>query len=231
MPVASPFTSPRARMSPTDSPPGPPDPPGTVIQLIRLTDYSWETIHNLPETSMAPDSARLYLSESLPESAAHQSAALGFHLPSSFFPAHSKSTVAEWDVPFLDPETNIFAKWTSPATQLRKQWDIEQRIAANRPYDADTVRDPSELRLNHFRYERDPPFQVRPYHPISSLEDGANDMVHAMTECISLHWEYREGVKTGTRMLRGGEMRDSLRFSNLGFTQAFYFSILLDFIG
>jgi len=199
-------------MNPTDSLPlGQPDPLGSVIHLVQLADYSWETIHNPPS---APTSrGTLYLSEALPESAAQQSAALGFHVPSSFFSAHQKSTVAEWDVPFLDPETNIFAKWTSPATQLGKQWDIEQRIAANRPYDVDTVQDPSELRLNHLRYERDPPLPVRPYHPISSFEDGENDMVHATTECVSLHWEYNEGVKTGTRMPWWGVgMRDLLLF-------------------
>ncbi|GAB1320020.1 hypothetical protein MFIFM68171_10230 [Madurella fahalii] len=102
-----------------------------------------------------------------------------------------------WQAPLHSSETTLFAKWSAPVKQFRKQWDIEQRININKPYDTDTVRDPSELRLNHVRYERIPPLPARPYHPISSLDSGQDEISHAVTECVSMHFKRTDGVNIG----------------------------------
>ncbi|KXX75538.1 Endo-1,4-beta-xylanase A [Madurella mycetomatis] len=103
-----------------------------------------------------------------------------------------------WEAPLPDSsEMALFTKWATPVTQFREQWDIEQRIAINKPYDSDTARDPSELRLDHVRYERDPLFPARPYHPISSLDLGQGEVSHAAIECVSMYFKRTNGVNTG----------------------------------
>ncbi|KAK3364705.1 hypothetical protein B0T25DRAFT_438119, partial [Lasiosphaeria hispida] len=91
----------------------------------------------------------------------------------------------------------FFAKWTRPATQLWEQWAIEQRILLNRPYDVDTFRDPMELRLDHKRYEREPPVPSRPYYPITVLETPENEVVHATIECVSVYLKPTGGAIIG----------------------------------
>lgn len=170
----------------------------SMIEMVQLPDSSWRFADTSSDGGTHAHIAKLYLSESLDTLIEQFLGTVGLSLPPNFLQTHTKNTMGAWQAPLLGKsEMTFFGKWATPVTQFREQWDIEQRIAINKPYDTDTARDPSELRLDHVRYERDPLFPVRPYHPISSLASGQDEVPHAATECVSMYFKSINGVKTG----------------------------------
>lgn len=168
----------------------------SMLEMVQLPDSSWCLADSVSESSMTTHKARLFLSEFLDEQVEQSLKEVSLDLPPDFLEMHNRDAAAVWEPPPPSVES-LFAKWATPVTQLRQQRDIEQRIDLGKPYDADTVRDPSELRLDHARYERIPPFPVRPCHPVSSLDSGQEVLSLALTECVSIHFNHVNGVAIG----------------------------------
>jgi len=163
--------------------------PDTLTEMLQLANFSWRNADSL-------SNAEIYLSDSLNSESIDFLRKRGLDLPPDFLRLHDHDTIAAWDVPPI-ATTALFAKWMAPETQLREQWDIEQRIARNTPYNVDTIRDPSHLRLNHTRYERDPPLPARPYHPVTGLDLASKEIMQASTECVSICLQRAKGVMIG----------------------------------
>ena len=104
---------------------------------------------------------------------------------------------------------SYFFKWCRRTLQKRRLWDIETRIAAGKPYDSETLRNPADIGLDHKEYERHPRI-CRPYDFLepqlkpngNSLPDSTSHpghIRHAARECCSFTWTKTNGKFIGEK--------------------------------
>lgn len=79
--------------------------------------------------------------------------------------------------------------------QNKREFTIEQRILAEKPYDVDGG-DPWNLNINHQRCYHWPECPYRSYDLVSASEDG-KEMYHAAKEHMSFFCKDVEGLFTG----------------------------------
>ncbi|KAK6351929.1 hypothetical protein TWF718_005074 [Orbilia javanica] len=113
----------------------------------------------------------------------------------------------------------LFLNWNRLVAQWDFQYEIEKRILSGKPYDPNTLRDPMDLNISHYRYANWPTHPYREYGVISQSEDGI--MLHqAARERVSFIFDKdTAGVFTGVLLfdptrhqtIFRGEYNDSSR--------------------
>ena len=103
---------------------------------------------------------------------------------------------SELDRDEVSTKTKLFcASWWRLVSQDEEQFNIRQRIQADKPYNIDSIEDPRKLHLDHERYAHWPARPHRPYHMVEAAADGSQ-VFHTAKDCVSCYFAEIDGIST-----------------------------------